>query len=128
MPPRKGLGGGTGDIRPQWMTINNLQSAANTTRLTSHQTPVLRVGGGSTKNAQIMEVLKVYFELTRDEGDTANYSQITLSTKPPSGSADGVATTLLNELAPWMADPSVFAYYRRNVFWTPDFTEGLDCN
>jgi len=56
MASRRALTGGTGDVNPQWFTMNATQSGADATTTDSFPIPVQRLPQG--RGAQVMEVLK----------------------------------------------------------------------
>jgi hypothetical protein len=96
------LTGGTRDVKPQLLSFVASQSGADATTTTTVALPVLRnftTGGG---RAQIVEVLKVYFDFDGvPEVDSA--LAVVLSTK--SGGTTAFA----------ISDPAVFAYYQLRV-------------
>ncbi len=75
------LTGGTHDVKPQMLSFSAAQSGADTTATTTQALPVLRnfqPSGRGQPRAQIVEVLKVYAELT-GAAPAANASSVILS-------------------------------------------------
>lgn len=64
MSSSKGLTGGTRDVNPQFMLISTTQSAADVTTTSSIPVPINRLGGGSTQNVVIIEILKLFWQFT----------------------------------------------------------------
>lgn len=98
MAARKTLTGGSGDVKPQILTINATQSAADTATTKTFQMPIPRAGVRAGK-ATIMEILRVDFypllASTQAEADQSIY--LALATAKLTGS-----TTVIQ-------DPRVFA-------------------
>lgn len=100
MSSSRQLTGGTNDVSPQWLSISAAQSAADTTTTITTAIPVQRLGNGT--RAQVMEVLKVWFQYP---------------TFPPSASATEafdnmsamLSTTSFGTTTVAFSDPRVFA-------------------
>ena len=101
---RDTLTGGTNDVNPQYMNLSLTQSGADTFTQSATQIPIQRLA--TMGRAQVMEVLKVYFQ-TSDitvgaAGTTARQVTAALTTKSFS------AAVALNE-------PTCFAIYQKGV-------------
>lgn len=66
---RDTLTGGTNDVNPQFMNLSVTQSAADTFTQTTTQIPIQRLA--TMGRAQVMEVLKIYFQCTDISAATA---------------------------------------------------------
>jgi len=91
------LTGGSGDVNPQYMHLNAVQSAADTTTTTSFQIPIQRLQ--NTGRAQVMEVLKVFWFLP-NLVDTADSNVNAILTTSSSGvTATSYANTRVIDMA-----------------------------
>lgn len=95
------LTGGTRDVNPQFLTFTASQSAADTTTSTQIALPIQRLP--TSGKAQVMEVLKVFYNGTAPLVETDSNLSIFLSTK----NFSTTATT-------W-SEPTVFSSYQRDV-------------
>ena len=101
----KSLTGGTGDVKPQILSVGGVNSAVNLTRQISFANPVPRIG--STPNrATIMEILKVWF-FGDSVSDQAYEEWAYLSTRGVL--ADGTASTTLQGAMIAIQDQGVIA-------------------
>lgn len=76
------LTGGTNDVNPQYLSATVTESAANTFTQVDVAVPVLRgfQGAGRGKKYQVIELLKIWFDLTPGDGATASNRNVQLST------------------------------------------------
>lgn len=100
---RDTLTGGTKDVNPQYMVISGTQTAADTFTQVSQQIPIQRLA--TMGRAQVMEVLKVYFQ-TSDlsaavAGLTVRSLQAALTTKTFAAAIAGIS------------EPTCFALYNK---------------
>lgn len=100
---RDSLTGGTGDVNPQWLSFNAVESGADTTTTASQTLPVQRLP--TSGRAQVMEVLKVLFNFTpfpatASATELVRYMQCAISTV-------SFSTTLTN-----LGEPRVFAGWK----------------
>lgn len=97
------LTGGTGDINPQYMNLQVVQSAADTTTQAAQPIPVQRLQ--TAGRAQVMEVLKVIITTSylnvAAAGATAHSLRVTLATK------SGVSV---------ISDPTTFAFVEKSNY------------
>lgn len=95
------LTGGTGDVNPQYATINAVESAADTTTTTTTPIPIQRLQNKG--RAMVLEVLKIFIDFNAlpaiaSAAETIRSISVFLST-----------TSFGTTNATW-ADPRVFAY------------------
>lgn len=57
------LTGGTGDVNPEFLNIQVTESAANTFTQDEVTLPIHRIGGGSMSKSQVVEILKIGYEM-----------------------------------------------------------------
>lgn len=98
------LTGGTGDVNPQFMSFQAVQSAADTTTTTTQAIPVQRLTSG--KSAQVMEVLKVFVETTELPASASATEAIDTITVALSTASFGTTAVGFNE-------PRVFAWFQK---------------
>lgn len=98
------LTGGTRDVNPQWLTFSASQSAADTTTTTQQNIPIQRLP--TAGRAQVLEVLKVWFENRNGVVESDNTLQVFLTTKN-----FGTTAVLPNE-------PTCLAFWKRQFLIT----------
>lgn len=103
---RDTLTGGTNDVNPQYMNIQVIQTAVDTYAQQNQQIPIQRLQNQG--RAQVMEVLKVFFQSsdisTTTVGVTLRQLQLTLTTKSFAG-----------PVPPALNEPTLFAFYQKAV-------------
>jgi len=97
---RESLTGGTGDVNPQYLSFQAVQSAADTNTTITQALPIQRLP--TTGRSQIMEILRVYFELATNVEVDANYGCF-LTTK--SFGTTGISSN----------EPTCFAYFASQI-------------
>ena len=101
---RDTLTGGTNDVNPQYMNIQVIQTAVDTYAQQNQQIPIQRLQNQG--RAQVMEVLKVFFQSsdisTTTVGVTLRQLQLTLTTKSFAG-----------PVPPALNEPTLFAFYQK---------------
>lgn len=61
MATRRALTGGTGDVNPQFVTLNATQTGTDTTTTVAFPIPIQRLGTSrGSERAQVMELLKIF--------------------------------------------------------------------
>jgi len=104
MATRRALTGGTGDVNPQWFTMNATESATDTTTTEAFPIPIQRLPSG--RGAQVMEIFKVFWWPGNAIVETDNTTTIVLSTR-------NWGTTAVP-----FSDSSTIARFRRHVIIT----------
>lgn len=102
MATRRALTGGTGDVNPQWFTLNATQSGADATTTDSFPIPVQRLPSG--RGAQVMEIFTVVWWPGNTVVSAAS-NTITLS----------VTTRNFGTTAVPLNDASQIARFRRSI-------------
>lgn len=97
------LTGGTKDVNPQYMNLKGTQSAADTYTQFTFPVPIQRLQ--SMNRAQVMEVLKVFFNTT---------NIITTAAAQTSASITIQLTTKTQAAAVTLDEPTLFAQYEKN--------------
>ena len=92
---RESLTGGTGDVSPQFMSFSATQSAADTTTTATQQVPIQRLPTG--QRAQVMEVLKVFFNLPLTAASASATEAVDSITAFLSTSSFGTTSTSFSE-------------------------------
>lgn len=93
------LTGGTGDVNPQWMSFNAVQSSADTTTTTSQAIPVQRLPTGG--RAQVLELLRARVGIT-------SYTAIASATETIDKRQLFLSTTSFGTTTTNLGDPRVF--------------------
>lgn len=111
------LTGGTGDINPQFMNVFAIQTGVDAAETVEYTLPKPVVGTSKT-HATIIEVLKVFFQVStlsiRKQNNASDLS-IFLGTKDPG-------------VSPYARDSSCFAYYQMDMreVWVAGAGESID--
>ncbi len=112
---RDTLTGGSGDVKPQLLSFAAAQSAADTTTSVAQALPVLRNFSGPSGRAQIIEVLKVWFDVSTGFATVnGSVTKFLLGTK-------NFGTTAVTA-----SDPSIFAFWSMQAISTASGTQLVD--
>lgn len=87
------LSGGTGDVNPQYLNAFVLESGSDTTTTTQIPLPIQRLPQGGPGRAQVMEVLKVWWDMpTAFAAGEADQSFLALLSTKSFGTTAGQST------------------------------------
>lgn len=92
MSTSRALTGGTGDVRPQILSVQGTQATVNQETVLSFGVPVPRAEMSHGK-AQVMEILKVDYSINNDEGEPSAQHYAIIGTTA-GGATTGTACTL----------------------------------
>lgn len=97
---KSSLTGGTGDVNPNWLKITVTQSAADTFTQSTNPIPIQRLRTGG--KAQVMEILKIYWEIISAIAEVDSV-------------VSGFLTTKSYTSSPTLTDGPVIDHVKRNV-------------
>lgn len=97
------MGGGSGDVNPQYMNLAAVQPAADTFAQVQYPVPIQRLQNSG--RAQVMEVLKVFFQCSNIGNSAPGYTSATQST---------ILTTKSFPSPVGLAEPTCFASFEKS--------------
>lgn len=118
MKRARGFTGGTGDVRPQILSVNVTQATVNQESITTVSTPIQRVSTAGRNMAQVMEILAVDYYISGDHDDNAHATYVIMATTTPGNAVAGTAGTIAR-FQNQVGDSRVLsAYYSQAVITT----------
>lgn len=110
---RSDFTGGTGDVRPQIMTLQVTQGTVNQETVQTFQTPIQRISTAGRNMAQVMEILAVDYYLNGDFADFSRTTYVILGTRVPGNAVNGGTGSNANFVLQ-IADHGVLSAYRED--------------
>lgn len=98
------LTGGTGDVNPQLLSFNAVQSSADATTTTTQTLPVEKFGSSRGGKARIIEILKIYYQFNN-----------AVALEADSLAQCFISTTSFGTTATNFAEPRVLSYAEYNT-------------
>lgn len=123
MPKRRAgssLTGGTGDVNPQWMTLNVTQGAADNTTTTGFALPVPRYPMQNGKSI-VMEIIKVQWSMsplamkTADVPAASAFFGLLQNALISTSNLAPLTTTTLASITQGLANPRVISHYQKEA-------------
>jgi len=116
--------GGSGDIKPEFLSYVATQSASDTTTTTTTALPVLRNFQTSGNRAQIVEVLKVIFSFNQAQVETDSNVRVFVSTKNFGTTATTFQDPAVIAMAGWYMAITTSGQVTYPQLQTLDLTDG----